>query len=140
MTLNEFFGKKINTLQKFKLDSELQKAVFKVQSKLTELKRKFEQNSALYLLVEFSTLTSQTNWLWVEVLEWEENSLTALLLDQPTKTFHLRQGSKVKFKKGSIKDYQLYSDNVFISGNLTYQNIEIKEDKVLNILIDRLSH
>ncbi|MCJ8346396.1 DUF4261 domain-containing protein [bacterium] len=119
-SLNTLFGKQVKQRKSFKLDADLQVAVFKVRSKIPYLKEKYLKDKLLlYVHIELIGILGGADWLWMRVTSWNNSTLEGILESKPTASPNLKVGSRVKVLESSLKDYRLYKDNQMISGELT---------------------
>ena len=63
-------------------------------------------------------------WMWIEVLRWDDDHLNGVLQNDPFHIKDLKEGAKVSVKVGDAFDYILYHSDGTMEGNETGKLIE----------------
>lgn len=98
------------------------------KKKLPKFKKIFkgglDPGCALLLKAPFVTDTGGKEWMWIEVIEWENESISGILQNDPFHIKSLKAGSIVKTLQGDIFDYIYYHADGSSEGNKTGELIK----------------
>jgi uncharacterized protein YegJ (DUF2314 family) len=72
----------------------------------------------------FKTQDDGTEWMWVEVITWGNNTITGLLKNEPFNIPDLKGGSEVSVKQEEVFDYIRRFPDGSSEGNETSKLIE----------------
>lgn len=79
---------------------------------------------SLLVKAPFLTKTGSNEWMWVEIVKWEEDIIEGILQNDPYEVPKLKAGSIVKVKQSDIFDYIYYKSDGSYEGNETGKIIE----------------
>lgn len=125
--LADFFGSSdsvINTTH----DEALLKASEEAKKKLPAIQKYFNQefglNEVLYVKAPFVTDDGGNEWMWVEVVSWEGDTIKGILQNDPYYIADLKSGMEVTVYQGDLFDYILYRADGSTEGNETGRIIQ----------------
>lgn len=121
--LGRFWGFK-ESLVSVRHDAEIAAASEEAKRKLYGLKETFRAGlppgSRLMVKAPFPRDDEGNEWMWIEVLRWEDNDdLGGVLQNDPFYIKGLKQGAKTSVKARAIFDYILYHSDGTMEGNQT---------------------
>jgi uncharacterized protein YegJ (DUF2314 family) len=104
-------------------NDELLAASEKAKEKIPELYDRFTQGFSIgtHLLLKFpfENMAGEREWMWVEVVKWEEKSVKGLLQNNPQIVKTLKAGQEVTKNIDDMFDYILYFPDGTQEGNET---------------------
>ncbi len=104
-------------------DNELLAASERAKEKIPELYNKFSQGFPVgtHLLIKFpfENIAGEREWMWVEVVKWEEKTIKGLLQNDPQIVKNLKAGQEVIKNIDDMFDYILYFPDGTQEGNET---------------------
>lgn len=104
-------------------DDEILAASEKAQKKIPELFDKFSKGLPVgtHLLIKFpfENVAGEREWMWVEVIKWEEKTIKGLLQNDPQIVKMLKTGQEVTKNIDDMFDYILYFPDGTQEGNET---------------------
>ena len=93
------------------------------REKLPELKTMFNKGLdpgySILLKAPFETDNGGREWMWIEVTEWNDNSIKGILQNDPFEISNLSAGSIVNVNPNDVFDYILYFPDGSTGGNET---------------------
>ena len=117
------FGAQSDDVIRVKHDAALREASDRARAKLPALKAAFaaglQPGETLSLKAPFATLTGGTEWMWVEVTQWQGNQISGMLRNQPRDVPTLKAGQMVNIKQDEVFDYIRRNPNGKQEGNET---------------------
>jgi uncharacterized protein YegJ (DUF2314 family) len=109
-------------------DEELRAASRQARTKLPTLRAAFLKGLAPGELIQvkapFPTSDGATEWMWVEVIAWNQDKISGLLRDEPSRIPNLHAGQTVEVLESKVFDYIRTFANGTIEGNETAKIIE----------------
>lgn len=130
--LSSIFGSK-DEISYIKHNEELLKASQRAKEKLPKLqqdfKKGFEPGEYILLKAPFKTPDDGNEWMWVEVITWEENRIKGMLKNDPYHIPNLKAGAIVDIAQDRVFDYIRYFANGKSEGNETGEIIAKFEEK-----------
>ena len=117
-------------------DAEIAAASKEAKQKLSGLKEIFKAGlppgSRLMVKAPFPRDDEGNEWMWIEVLRWEDGDvLSGVLQNEPFYIKALKQGTKTSVKAGEIFDYILYHSDGTMEGNKTGVLMEKQESRAI---------
>lgn len=104
-------------------DDEVLAASERAKERLPELKEMFLKglpiNTHLLMKFPFENADGDREWMWVEVVKWEDETITGLLQNEPQIVTHVRSGQVVTKNLEDMFDYILYFPDETYEGNET---------------------
>jgi len=79
----------------------------------------FPVGTALLIKFPFSNLAGENEWMWVEVIKWEGDTVTGLLQNEPQMVTNVKIGEEVTKDFDEMFDYILYHPDGTNEGNET---------------------
>lgn len=123
----DLFGK-ADYVTSLKHDKKLLEVSEKAKLKLPELKEEFSAglsvNSSLLMKFKFEDETGLSEWMWVEIIKLEKDTITGLLSNEPYYLKNIKLGEEVTKKAYEMFDYILYLPDGTYEGNETGKIIE----------------
>ncbi len=120
--ISKIFGS-IDEIEYINHDDEILAASKRAKQKLPKLQNLFneglEPGYSLLLKAPFETDDGGTEWMWIEVSEWTNSSITGILQNDPFEISGLVAGAIVKAKQEDIFDYIYYLPDGTSEGNET---------------------
>ncbi len=115
-------------------DAKIAAASEEAKRKLAALKEPFKAGlppgSRLMVKAPFPRDDEGNEWMWIEVLKWEDgDSLSGVLQNDPLYIKDLKQGAKTSVKASGIFDYILYHSDGATEGNETGILIQQQESR-----------
>ena len=90
-------------------NEEILAASERAKQKLPSLKKAFNKGLApgeyIQLKAPFARDDEGNEWMWVEVMEWQEGTIKGLLLNEPYFIESLKAGSEVTIQQNEVFDY-----------------------------------
>ncbi len=103
------FGAKNDDVVRVKHDAALRDASERARTKLPALKEAvaagLQPGETLSFKAPFVTPTGGNEWMWVEVTQWQGNTISGMLRNQPREVPTLKAGQMVNIKQDEIFDY-----------------------------------
>ena len=126
--LAHVFGSRESPTVEVEHDAKILAASARARARLPELAKRFAAGLApgerLLLKAPFKTTKGNNEWMWVEVTQWADGSITALLANDPFDVADLKAGATVHVKESDVFDYYLVKPDGKIEGNETGQILE----------------
>lgn len=98
-----------DTLTHTEHDAELLDASRRAMKRLKEIKPLvvdgFEPNEALLVKAPFITTSGGNEWMWVEVVSWEGETIRGILQNDPFEVPSLKAGAHVVVQQGDLFDF-----------------------------------
>nr|WP_295770663.1 DUF2314 domain-containing protein [Rhodoferax sp.] len=117
------YGAQADDVIRVKHDAALREASERARAKLPALKAAFTAGlppgETLSLKAPFATPTGGTEWMWVEVTQWQGNQISGMLRNQPLDAPTLKAGQIVNIKEDEVFDYIRRNPNGKSEGNET---------------------
>ena len=117
------FGAQTDDVIRVKHDAALREASDRARAKLPALKAAFtaglQPGETLSLKAPFATPTGGTEWMWVEITQWQGNQISGMLRNQPRDVPTLKAGQMVNIKQDEVFDYIRRSPSGKQEGNET---------------------
>jgi uncharacterized protein YegJ (DUF2314 family) len=109
-------------------DAEVKAASERALAELRALKPTFVKGVPVgdHLLVKapFRTASAGIEWMWVEVVRWQEGTIAGILANDPFDVPELKEGARVEVKESAVFDYIHHRADGSQAGNLTGAVIE----------------
>lgn len=109
-------------------DDEILAASMRAKEKLPELKDIFnkglDRGYSLLLKAPFKTNAGGNEWMWIEVIRWNDTEITGVLQNEPFDVPDLKAGARVTVKQNDVFDYILYKPDGTSEGNETGELID----------------
>lgn len=109
-------------------DDELQAASDRARQKLPALRaviqRGLKANELIQVKLPFETPDGGTEWMWVEVLRWNGDTLDGVLSNDPFNIPDLHAGQRVQGSMAEVFDYLYRRQDGEVEGNETGKIIE----------------
>ncbi len=109
-------------------EGELEAASQRAKEKLSEVRAKFQNDmkpgDLIMVKAPFNDRDGGHEWMWVEVIRWEENDIQGLLRNQPFHVPDLQAGQRVEVNQDDIFDYLIQYRDGTQEGNETSEIIE----------------
>lgn len=109
-------------------NEEIIAASERAKKRLPSMKKIFnnglEANYSLLLKAPFKTDDGGNEWMWIEVVTWNEDTIEGILQNEPYYIKNLKSGTKVKVKQADIFDYILQKPDGSYEGNETGRLIQ----------------
>ena len=109
-------------------DQAILAASKQAKEKLPQLRRDFnaglEPGEYIYVKAPFETPDDGTEWMWVEVMRWNDGEILGLLKNEPVYIPDLRGGSEVRVDEADVFDYIRYFADGSEEGNETGKLIQ----------------
>jgi uncharacterized protein YegJ (DUF2314 family) len=110
-------------LTRVKHDPELIAASESARARLMKLKRRWSKKppelERLMVKGPFRTASGGTEWMWVELTNWDGTTIHGLLQSDPYEVPELHAGARVAVEEASVFDYILYKADGGMEGNET---------------------
>ncbi len=131
--LGRFWGFK-ESIVGVRHDAEIEAASEEAKRKLLGLKDTFKAGlppgSRLMVKAPFPRDDEGNEWMWIEVLKWEDGDvLGGTLQNDPFHIKALKQGARTSVKAGGIFDYILYHPDGTMEGNKTGELMQKQESR-----------
>ncbi len=101
----------------------LLKASKEATARLPKLKEQFqkglEPGYSILLKAPFIDDDGSNEWMWIEVIHWESETIEGILQNEPYNIKKLKAGAKVKARQSDVFDYILYLPDGTYEGNTT---------------------
>jgi len=111
----------------FPHDDELLEASARAKETVLQLKNDFSKGfpvgTNLLIKFPFSNFAGENEWMWVEVVKWENQSITSLLQNEPQMVTNVKIGEEVTKDFDLMFDYILYHPDGTQEGNETGEMI-----------------
>ena len=78
----------------------------------------------LLVKAPFRTISGGNEWMWVEIVKWENRKITGILENDPEYIPTLKSWQKVEINQDDVFDYLLYHSDGTTEGNETGAIIE----------------
>ncbi|KAA3633312.1 MAG: DUF2314 domain-containing protein [Bacteroidetes bacterium] len=122
--MTKIFGAPEDEVEYLTHDDELLAASQRAKDKLPALYLEFsagltEEGTSLLMKFPFENLVGEQEWMWVEVLKWEDNKVTGLLQNDPRIVKGLKFGQEVTKDERDMFDYIIYYPDGTEEGNET---------------------
>ncbi len=112
-------------------DEELLAASHRAQAALPGVLARFKQTgdpgATLFVKLPFAIPgrpEGSNEWMWVEVLRWDDQTITGTLGDAPQAVPQMKAGDKVTGKRADVFDYMLHSSDGGMEGGETSRILE----------------
>lgn len=109
-------------------DDELLAARDRARKKLLALKPSYAKEppfgEVLSVKAPFTTTDGKNEWMWVEVIRWQGDTVDGILKNEPYHVPDLRVGARVKVKEADLFDYILTRTDGTQEGNETGKVLE----------------
>ena len=76
-----------------------------------------EPGAKLAVKAPFRTDDGGTEWMWVEVVSWNENTIRGVLINEPVRIAKLKLGARVEVAEGDIFDFMFVGADGNADGN-----------------------
>ena len=123
----ELFGKNEEIIA-LRHDEELIKTSEKAKEKIPDLFALFSaglpMDTSLQMKFNFEDETGENEWMWVEVVKWEDDTITGILNNEPYYIKNVKLGQEVKKNVYDMFDYILFLPDGSYEGNETGKIIE----------------
>jgi uncharacterized protein YegJ (DUF2314 family) len=117
------YGAQADDVIRVKHDAALREASERARAKLPSLRAAFtaglQPGETLSLKAPFATPTGGTEWMWVEVTQWQGHQINGMLRNQPRDVPTLKAGQMVNIKQDEVFDYIRRKPNGKPEGNET---------------------
>lgn len=104
-------------------NEELLEASARAKEKIPELFKLFSKGLSInrHLLIKFpfENDLGEREWMWVEIIKWNNNTIEGLLQNDPAIVKNLKAGQKVSKDINEMFDYIIYNEDGSYEGNKT---------------------
>ena len=123
----ELFGKD-ETIVLLTHDEELIRTSEKAKEKIPDLYALFSSglpiDTSLQMKFNFADETGENEWMWVEIIKWEKDTITGILNNEPYYIKNVKLGQEIQKNVYDMFDYILFLPDGSYEGNETGKIIE----------------
>ncbi|MDH5178655.1 MAG: DUF2314 domain-containing protein [Gammaproteobacteria bacterium] len=129
--LTELFGSE-DSITYIKHNDQILQASARAKAKLPALRQDFnnklQPGEYIMLKAPFATHDGSNEWMWVEVFEWQGETIKGILKNEPFNVPGLKAGAEVTINQGDVFDYIRYYPDGRAEGNETGELIRKLSD------------